>query len=93
MLCVDALPACSKFMVCFLELSGIFFFNVFYPWLVESLDVEFMDMEVPTVSALSFFLTSPSFCDLEGAKPRQRGKSQCNLDTGHCFLDFPEGRS
>lgn len=74
MLCVDALPACSKFMVFFLELSGIFFFNVFYPWLVESLDVEFMDMEVPAVSALSFFLTSPSFCDLEGAKARKRGK-------------------
>ena len=70
-----------------------FFFNVFYPQLVESLDVKFMDMEVPTVSALSFFLTSPSFCDLEGAKPSQRGRSPCNLDTGHCFLDFSEGRS
>lgn len=93
MLCVDALAACSKFMVFFLELSGIFFFNVFYPQLVESLDVKFMDMEVPTVSALSFFLTSPLFCDLEGAKPRQRGRSPYNLDTGHCFLDFSEGRS
>lgn len=80
-------------MVFFLELSGIFFFNVFYPQLVESLDVKFMDMEVPTVSALSFFLTSPLFCDLEGAKPRQRGRSPYNLDTGHCFLDFSEGRS
>ena len=50
-----------------------FFFNVFYPWLVESLDVEFMDMEVPTLSALSFFLTSPSFCDLEGAQDKGEG--------------------
>ena len=39
------LLACSKFKFCFLELSGIFFLNIFNLRLVASTDVELMDME------------------------------------------------
>ena len=35
----------STFKVCFLELSEILFFNTFYQWLVEFMDVELMDAE------------------------------------------------
>ena len=39
------LPVCSTFKVCLLELSEILFFNTFYQWLVEFMDVELMDAE------------------------------------------------
>lgn len=45
MLC-QYLPLSGKFKFCFLEIAGIFFSSNFDLWLVESLDVEPMDMEV-----------------------------------------------
>ena len=40
------MPAHTKFKFCFLELSGIFFRpNIFYPWLLESVDAELVDTE------------------------------------------------
>ena len=39
MLC-KYLPVHGKFKFCFLELSGIFFLDIFDQWLIESMEVE-----------------------------------------------------
>ena len=44
MLC-EYLPAHSKFKFFFLELSRIFFLNIYDQWVVESMDSEHTDME------------------------------------------------
>ena len=51
------MSACGKFKFCFLELSGIFFLNIFNPKSVESIEAEPMDTE----GTLSFNRLWPSF--------------------------------
>ena len=47
------MPLHNKFKFCLLELYDFFFSNIFYPWLVESVNTESMDMKEYTCSVPS----------------------------------------